>query len=234
MKSADKFAVHTSSPLLAASLLRMCARICSLLFVASMCPAQDLQLPTDEGDFKFGITVVSSAWLKGDIYLLNPGISSLPKFKKLKSIGSIYTPILNLPARNFREGFPGITDRFEWFAIDYKGRFWISRPGKYRFLLISDDGAKLYIDEKTIISNDGIHPATTATGEASLAEGVHDIRVSYFQGPRYEIALILAIAEPGEKKFRVFNLERFQPPAEKFEDGSLGRMSGANSKKKSR
>ena len=26
----------------------------------------------------------------------------------------------------FREGFPGITDRFEWFAIEYTGTFYVT------------------------------------------------------------------------------------------------------------
>jgi hypothetical protein len=106
----------------------MCTGLSRLLLSASMCPAQEGKLPSDEHAYSFGVTVVSSSWLKGDIYLLKPETSSLPNFKQLESIGSLYTPVLNLPSRNFREGFPGITDRFEWFAIDYHGRFWISKP----------------------------------------------------------------------------------------------------------
>jgi hypothetical protein len=234
MARAEEFANHTSNPPHDVFRLFMCARICSLLLFASMCLAQDVKIPTDEGSFKFGVTVVNSAWLKGDIYLLNPNTSRLPKFKKLQSIGSLYTPVLNLPVRDFLDGFPGITDRFEWFAIDYKGRFWISKPGRYRFCLVSDDGAILSIDEKTIINNDGIHPLATKTGTADLTDGIHDIRISYFQGPRIQIALILAISEPGENTFHIFNIERYQPPADRIEDGSLNRMLHINSKKKSK
>ena len=152
----------------------MFASVCMLALIDSLCRAQDVKLPADERVFNFGVTVVSSSWLKGDIYLLRPDAFGLPNFKKLKSIGSIYTPVLNLPPRNFLEGFPGITDRFEWFAIDYHGRFWITKPGKYRFSLESDDGAKLYIDSKAIINNDGLHPPTVLTGAAKLAIGIKD------------------------------------------------------------
>jgi len=187
-------------------------------------------MPTEDGIFTLGVTVVNSSWLKGDIYLLDPNAQKIPDFKDLKSIGSIYTPFLNVPSRDFQEGFPGITDRFEWFAIDYHGRFWISKPGKYRFLLKSDDGAKLYIDSKTIINNDGIHPASIRTGKANLAEGGHTIRISFFQGPRFQIALILAVSEPEQDKYRVFNIENYQPPAEKYQDALGDKAQDADKK----
>ncbi len=50
------------------------------------------------------------------------------------------------PQSRRRLGFPGLTDRFEWFAMDYSGKFWIDRTGLYRFRLVSDDGAMLYVD----------------------------------------------------------------------------------------
>src|SRR5580765_5515291 len=78
----------------------------------------------------FGVTVVDGFGLRGDIYLLRPGTDRLPNFKGMKPVGSIYTRELNIRPRDFREGFPGVTDRFEWFAIDYNGYFYISQPGK--------------------------------------------------------------------------------------------------------
>jgi hypothetical protein len=233
MASTEGSTIHASQSPPVASPMRMCTYICVILLATFICPAQDDKLPIDEGGSTFGVTVVSSSWLKGDIYLLNEGDSRLPNFKKLKSIGSIYTPALNIPARNFLDGFPGITDRSEWFAIDYHGRFWIPTPGKYRFTLQSDDGAKLYIDSKTIISNDGIHAPSFKTGDASLSEGTHTIRISYFQGPRYQISLILAIAEPGQKYYHIFNIEKYQPPAEKYKDVFQDQMLHVNSEKKS-
>ena len=60
--------------------------------------------------------------------MLKPGSDGLPNFKRLKSVGTIYTTSLQIHPRTFELGFPGITDRFEWFAIDYTGRIWIDRP----------------------------------------------------------------------------------------------------------
>lgn len=159
----------------------------------------------------FGTTVVSSSGFRGDIYFIKPGTEKLPNFQNLKSEGSIYTNVLHVPPRDFSEGFPGVTERFEWFAIDYNGRFWIQDPGKYDFFLLSDDGSKLYIDGKTVINNDGVHPSAARAGGAALKAGVHRIRVSYFQGPRFHVALILNVRRPGED-WRPFNLDLYLPP----------------------
>ena len=62
------------------------------------------------------------------------------------------------------------------------------------------------------IDNDGLHAPRERTGSVALARGVHDVRVSYFQGPRYQVALVLKIAPPGEE-MRIFNTDELRPPA---------------------
>ena len=173
--------------------------------------------PADGSMPTFGVTVVDNAGLRGDVYLIPEGSEFLPNFKKLKPIGALYTSSLNIPARAFTAGFPGITDRFEWFAIDYTGRFWIEKPGKYNFALLSDDGARLYIDKKNVIDNDGMHEPKAITGAVKLKGGIHSIRVSYFQGPRELLALVLAVAEEGQTEFRVFDMHEFRPPKDAAE-----------------
>lgn len=173
--------------------------------------AQDDKLNKGAEVPTFGTTVVIPFGLRGEIFYIPPDSWLLPNFKKLKPVGAIYTSSLNVPAQDFLIGFPGVTTRFEWFAIDYKGKFWIEHPGKYRFALTSDDGARLYIDEKQVIDNDGIHPPQTQVGDVKLAGGVHSIRVSYFQGPRNSVALVLQVARPGEP-WRVFSTKEFRPP----------------------
>lgn len=159
----------------------------------------------------FGVTVVDPFGLKGEIYLLPATTEWLPNFEKLKPVGAIYTSALNIPVRSFRTGFPGVTDRFEWFAIDYHGYFYVDAPGKFGFALASDDGSKLYIDGKTVIDDDGIHPMLAKEGSITLKGGIHRIRVSYFQGPAEGVGLVLAVARPGEP-WRIFSTNEFRPP----------------------
>lgn len=160
----------------------------------------------------FGTTVVISSGLRGEIYFIPPMSLQLPKFQKLKPVGTIYATELNVPRRSFTQGFPGVTDRFEWFAIDYTGTFWIEKPGKYMWGVVSDDGSKLYIDGHLVIDNDGMHAAKGVAGVARLKRGEHRIRLSYFQGPRDEVALMLAVMPPGEDEFSVFDTDDYLSP----------------------
>jgi hypothetical protein len=188
--------------------------LCCAAAVAQSPPYKFSTTVTGEPLYTFGTTVAANSGFRGDIYLLKPQTAKLPNFAKLKPVGSIYTPYLCVPLRSFDEGFPGVTDRFEWFAIDYTGRFWVSREGIYRFALTSDDGSDLFIDGKKVIDNDRTHAETRVAGAAKLTTGVHRIRVSYFQGPRYHVALVLEVQGPGEYEFRVFHADDFRPPAD--------------------
>jgi hypothetical protein len=170
-----------------------------------------IALAQDEGVARFGTTVVIPSGLKGEIYNLRKGSSKLPNFKGRKPVGVIYTSSLNVPPQDFQEGFPGVTNRFEWFAIDYSGRFWIAKPGRYKFLLTSDDGSRMYIDDRLVIDNDGTHPPISQAESVVLRGGIHTIRVSYFQGPRFQVALMLNVAGEGEE-LRIFSTDEFKPP----------------------
>ena len=160
----------------------------------------------------FGTTVVIPSGLRGDVYHLHHNIWTLPDFSRLEPVGSIWTTKLNVTPRHWKDGFPGVTKRDEWFGIVYTGRFWIEKPGKYQFALTSDDGSKLFIDDQLVIDNDCQHPPLARSGDARLTGGMHQIRVQYFQGPRDCIALVLEIAGPDED-WRIFTTEEFKPPS---------------------
>jgi hypothetical protein len=165
-----------------------------------------------EQPVSFGTTVVVPGGLEGVVYHIPKNSKAIPDLRKIKPQGKIYVSTLNIPLRDFTEGFPGVTKRQEWFAIEYTGRFWIEKPGPYRFALTSDDGSKLYIDDQMVVDNDGIHPVDTKSGSVDLAGGIHKIRVQYFQGPRLQVALVLEIAGPNEE-LKLFSTDEFKPPA---------------------
>jgi hypothetical protein len=182
------------------------AFIVALLACVSVVAAQE------EPTVVFGTTVVIPSGLRGLVYHIKRNRTQLPDFEKLKAAGPpIYTSSLNLPPQNFLQGFPGVTKRNEWFAIDYSGKFWIADPGLYTFSLLSDDGSKLYIDDQLVIDNDGVHAPLEKIGVADLAGGLHRMRVSYFQGPKFQIALVLKVAGP-RQQLRVFSTDEFKPP----------------------
>ncbi len=143
-----------------------------------------------------GQTYVAGA-LRGDIYHLPTGTRSLPDFRTMTPAGSIYATSLNVPNQSFTRGFPGVTNRFEWFGLRYTGQFQVNQPGEYQFRCYSDDGSKLWINGQLIVNNDGIHPARNKTGRIYLNPGVHNIQLDYFQGPRAMVALQLFMTPPG-------------------------------------
>jgi hypothetical protein len=147
----------------------------------------------------FGKTDKISAAFKGEIFLLPVWTSKLPDFDTLKSSGTIYTKTINVPPQSWDVGFPGVTDRFEWFGIVYRGNFKINTPGVYQFHLLSDDGSKLFIDDSLIINNDGQHGPQSVTKEIALDGSDHKIEVQYFQGPRVHVALQLSYGRKDEK-----------------------------------
>jgi len=158
---------------------------------------------------KLGSKKANLVNLKGGIYFLEDaeeiGYSNIAG---KKPIGYIYTELLDYPVRDFEEGFPGITDRYEFFGIEYTGYFEVSQPGLYNWRLVSDDGSRLWIDGKEIIDNDGIHAEAQVEGGSELEKGLHKIKVWFFQGPAMELGIQLFVTPPGQNE-KIFNLKDF-------------------------
>lgn len=148
--------------------------------------------------------------LQGRIYYIPEESERLPDFARLRPVGTISATQLNIPPQSFTAGFPGVTDRFEWFAIDYQGRINLPQAGTFTFRLTSDDGSKLFIDGRQVIDNDGIHGVEWQDAEVTLAAGMHDVRVQYFQGPREDIALVLEWG-PNVEELRVLDFAALAP-----------------------
>ncbi len=142
------------------------------------------------GQFAFGGT---SGAFRGDVCFFEPRVRGLREIKDCRPAATFYTSVLNVPPRRFTQGFPGVSSRIEWFAIRYRGKIRVSTAGTYKFRLLSDDGAMLYIDGRCIVNNDGQHPPTSRMGSLALTEGEHDFFLDYYQGPRETIALQLFV-----------------------------------------
>jgi hypothetical protein len=171
------------------------------------------QLVEQPGDDSvFGTTGRSEDnMLEGRIFQLEAGTKKLPQnmHRDYESLIVLFTRRLDIPARDFSEGFPGLQGVFEWFGIQYRGVITVRESGLYKFRLLSDDGSKLFIDSVLIIDNDGAHSPRSKSGEIYLSPGTYPIRVDYFQGPRYRIALQLFAAKPGGEE-RIFDLQDFE------------------------
>jgi hypothetical protein len=114
---------------------------------------------------------------------------------------------INVPTRPFTSGFPTMGGDFvtqvegqvmtEYFRLDMYS--YLELPSnraeaRYEFALLSDDGARVAIDGRTIID----HPAFTGSKLMCGTEGVdlyhaspRTFEMSYSQGPRFHIAVQL-------------------------------------------
>ena len=135
--------------------------------------------------------------LNGRVYDIPVDTQQFPRLSEQKPVQVLSLPQLDVSARPYTDGFPGVPNRTEWFAIRFIGSFSIPTAGSYRFRLHSDDGSRLYIDDQLVVDNDGLHSPRSALGTVSLAAGTHHLRVDYYQGPREEIALQLFWTPPG-------------------------------------
>ena len=95
----------------------------------------------------FDTAVIPGHGLVGTVYVPGTRISQMPAFERLTPVYTFITGNLDVPPRNYTEGFPTpkMQTVVENFAIRFRGKLAIETPGKYTFALNSDDGAKLYI-----------------------------------------------------------------------------------------
>ncbi len=182
--------------------------------------ATDVGLETNDGIEAglgiFGVDVMPGHGLIGQVYVPGGKIELMPNFAPLTPIYTFVTANLDVPVREYTKGFPTpeMQTVIEDFAIRFRGKLVVDTPGTYTFWLLSDDGSMLYINDKLVIDNDGIHGVTPSKGKKDLSEntsvsweisrrsiemgkrgsiqlaaGTHPFEVQYFQGPRYAIAL---------------------------------------------
>jgi S1-C subfamily serine protease len=85
------------------------------------------------------------------------------------------------------------------FALDIHGYIDIPAAGNYAFFTKSDDGSRLWIGDRMVVDNDGLHSAALQRGFIKLAKGKHPIRVTFFEATG-EQALEVTYQPPDAKK----------------------------------
>jgi predicted alpha/beta superfamily hydrolase len=131
------------------------------------------------GEFKEGTYLPALSKVKNGIpggfnYAYYEGKwDKMPDFSKLKPVKSGLTDTAfrfnKLPQKNN-------------FALLIDGWVQIKEDGYYLFGLASDDGSKLYINNRLLIDHDGLHSNNSAKSYiVPLKRGFYPIRVEYFQ-----------------------------------------------------
>lgn len=90
------------------------------------------------------------------------------------------------------------------YGFSYTGYIKIDRVGTYMFYTLSDDGSRLWINDKLVVENGGVHSLRERAGSINLTAGYHLIKVEYFQA-RSSQGLGVAIAGPRMTKRTIPN-----------------------------
>jgi alpha-L-fucosidase len=96
---------------------------------------------------------------------------AMPDFKKLQQWYFGVVDTLTLAPKK----------RPENYTMYFFGYIKVPARALYRFSLASDDGSRLFVDNKMIIDNDGLHSLTEKSAEIGLNQGFHAIRVEFLQ-----------------------------------------------------
>jgi hypothetical protein len=136
-----------------------------------------------------------------DVYDLKPGLIAsvyYGDFEKLPDFHSM-KPAFN---KTITEISNTIAKRDELFAIEFEGYLLIPADDVYGLSLVSDDGSRLLLNGKEILSNDGIHGMQEESGYFPLGKGHHKLRLEYFQR-KGGVGLKLLIEVPGHQKSNI-------------------------------
>lgn len=115
-----------------------------------------------------------------NIYKLPENIKALPDYSAFRPTGTTTSDRIDLePARGEKEP-SGLPESVDGLGLRFVGVFMVTGEGIFKWRLYSKDGARMHIDDKTLIENDGIHEASSKVGYVHLAEGTHTVIVDSF------------------------------------------------------
>lgn len=121
---------------------------------------------------------------------------------------------LNLD-NHFKHATLGALGWAEHFYADIESRFRVSEPGRFRFLVGSDDGFRLSIDGRLLCQYPTDRPYRKQSCYQTLSAGEHTLELSYFQGYG-NAGLTLEASKDGDSKARFWGdkiegIEYIQP-----------------------
>jgi chitodextrinase/predicted esterase len=129
--------------------------------------------------FSTAFTTATSATTTGLTYKYYEGNwDVLPNFNALTPVKTGYTPNVDI-----------ITTRNvdDYFGYVWEGSISLPTAGTYTFETISDDGSKIYFNQKysptatALVNNDGVHGPIAATGSVTVAAGAYPIAITFFE-----------------------------------------------------
>lgn len=136
-----------------------------LFFVAVAARADQVPL----GDLKPGVVVRA--------YAIDQDLRALPELAP----GQKPNLARVVPTIDLGDGGESLGELEQNFYLEATGFIEITAAARYKFRLISDDGARLWIGDQLVIDHDGLHGPEPKDGEIELAPGRYALRIAFFQ-----------------------------------------------------
>ncbi len=76
---------------------------------------------------------------------------------------------------------PELANGVEKFGLIFDGFLSVPADGRYTFHLLSNDGSRLFINDRPVINNDGRHAAKEKQVTLKLKKGIYPLTLKYFQ-----------------------------------------------------
>ena len=86
-------------------------------------------------------------------------------------------------------------DKEDEIGLVFEGYIDIPESGIYSAFTESDDGSRLYINDKMVVDNDGLHGRQTRKGQVALEKGFHKVRIEFFESSGGEFLSASLIGE---------------------------------------
>ena len=132
--------------------------------------AEDPRRPADDPiDAEPGISVA---------YYALEQLSQLPDFDTLEASGTEVVGNIDYASTGGEFMGSGLSDDV---GALFTGWVQVPEAGEWRFGTNSDDGSALYIGDKRVVDNDGLHGMVERSGTIALEAGWHAIRVEFFE-----------------------------------------------------
>jgi hypothetical protein len=122
--------------------------------------------------------------------------TALPDFSTLAPYLSSASNQVNVPSTG--GNFAG-SGRADDVGAAWTGWLRVDAPGLYTLYVDSDDGSRLWIGDRRIVDNDGLHGMVERSGQVALAAGKHALRIEFFEAGG-GAGCIASIAGPGLAK----------------------------------
>jgi hypothetical protein len=102
---------------------------------------------------------------------------------------------IEVPERSF----PYPDGRQDEISVRWTGFIAVNKPGKYTFYSASDDGQRLWVNDKQLVDDWNAHGVTEMQGVAHLQPGMHPFRMEFYQGSG-SAAVVVSWSGPGFEK----------------------------------